>query len=372
MSAPLLSRGLLLREITRLADDIVGTHARFNDVSGRLQREVDSIARLQEELKDVGRELESIEAQRKFESENDTELSTLQNVVAALTLRRAELIRITKQARADRDSLREGCHSAYYARIGAASEAAMVSALLARDDAPPAAASASLLMAASSGAPAWSTASVSLLQQAEALWRKSSTLSESTRDLVEGALALRGLAVSDDSTGAHASGDHGHGQAQAAPAAALYLPLGDARLLSDAERAATSIAGLADECDTLARCCEAAASDCGSCGLDAATAVVASVRQHLHLQRLLLRSILGDAVLARCSSGADSGSEDRDRDRDRDAPRDAAHAGLPLADAAAAAAAAGGSTGAGGGTVGAHHGESAVAAHADVFRPQVL
>lgn len=371
MAAPPLSRGLLLREITRLADDIVGTHARFNDVSGRLQREVDSIARLQEELKDVGRELESIEGQRKFESENDTELSTLQNVVAALTLRRAELIRITKQARADRDSLREGCHSAYYARIGAASEAAMVSALLASDEAPPAAGSASLMTATSSGAPAWSTASVSLLQQAEALWRKSSTLSESTRDLVEGALALRGLAVSDDGpgAGAHTTGDHA--QAQAALAAALYLPLGDARLLSDAERAATSIAGLADECETLARCCEAAASDCGSCGLDAATAVVASVRQHLHLQRLLLRSILGDAVLARCSSDGDSGSEDKDKE--------AAHAGLPGADAAAAAA--GGSAGAAGAMGEAHHahthahhgaGEAAMAPHADVFRPQVL
>lgn len=309
MAAPLLSRGLLLREITRLADDIVSTHGRFNDVSGRLQREVDSIARLQEELKDVGRELESIEAQRKFESENDTELSTLQNVVAALTLRRAELIRITKQARTDRDSLREGCHAAYYARIGAASEAAMVSALLDGDDVAPVALAAGVLPAGSRGGAAWSVAAVSLLQQAEALWRKSSTLSESTRDLVEGALALRGLAVCEDSVSSTAGSELGHAQATAsaaaAPAAALYLPLGDARLLTDAERAAASIAGLFDECDTLARCCDAAAADCDSCGLEAATAVIASVRQHLHLQRLLLRSILGDAVLARCSSGGE-------------------------------------------------------------------
>ena len=72
------TRGALLRSVTSLSTDIIANYARHKEATGRLEKETATKADLLARLAVADAELASLEAQKKFESENDTELSSLQ------------------------------------------------------------------------------------------------------------------------------------------------------------------------------------------------------------------------------------------------------------------------------------------------------
>jgi hypothetical protein len=120
------------------------------------------------------------ERQRQYESANDAELVGLQRAVASATLKRQELIKQTKSARSDRDRAREESLSAYYSRIGAEFESALVTG------------SGQASRAFEQSVP-WTPDALRLLSDTEGVWRRASNQGIITRDLIEGTLALANL-----------------------------------------------------------------------------------------------------------------------------------------------------------------------------------
>lgn len=242
---------------------------------------------LQAELRAAEADLKGIEAQRQFESENDNELSTLQRVVSALTVNRVEQIRVAKQVRAERERLRESATTALYSRLGSAREVQFVASLT----------DSGLVHTATPARcvpSAWPAGAVALWLECEALWKKVSTLSESTRDLVEGALALRGATTRGSDTA--------EGLASDWSGVTVYTTLGWSQVLSDAAKVEAAVVAVADELDCLGRSCEgllrAAGGDSSgeestpsrSSPLAVVRDAVAAAAQNVWIQRALLRA----------------------------------------------------------------------------------
>jgi len=82
MAAPPLAagpnRGALLRSVTSTTQEILTTHARHAAATERLAAETATKADVLARIAAAEAELAALEAQKKFESENDTELSSLQ------------------------------------------------------------------------------------------------------------------------------------------------------------------------------------------------------------------------------------------------------------------------------------------------------
>ena len=174
-----LSRGYLLRETNRLSTDILTQNERVNSAATRLEKETAERATLLERIATAEAEHTAAERQRQYESANDSELVGLQRAVASTTLKRQELIKQTKTARAERDRAREESLSAYYLRLGAEFENSLVNG-------------SSQAIKAAQGVQ-WTPEMLKLLSDSEGVWRRVSNQGIVTRDLIEGSLALANL-----------------------------------------------------------------------------------------------------------------------------------------------------------------------------------
>ena len=174
-----LSRGYLLRETNRLSTDILTQNERVNSAATRLEKETAERAILLERIATAEAEHTAAERQRQYESANDSELVGLQRAVASTTLKRQELIKQTKIARAERDRARDECLSAYYLRLGAEFENSLVNG-------------SSQAIKVAQGVQ-WTPEMLKLLSDSEGVWRRVSNQGIVTRDLIEGSLALANL-----------------------------------------------------------------------------------------------------------------------------------------------------------------------------------
>jgi len=177
-----LNRGYLLRETNRLSSDILAQHSRVKEAGLRLEKETIQRSSLLERIAAAEAEHAAAERQRQHESANDAELVGLQRAVASVTLRRQELIKQTKTARSERDRAREENLSAYYSRIGAEFESALVTGSVQASS-----------KSSFEQSVQWTPEALRLLTDTEAVWRRASNQGIITRDLIEGTLALANL-----------------------------------------------------------------------------------------------------------------------------------------------------------------------------------
>ena len=77
-----LNRGALLRGVAQLSTEILHNYSRHKDATERLTKETATKTDLLARIAEADAELAVLEAQKKFESENDTELSSLQVQIA--------------------------------------------------------------------------------------------------------------------------------------------------------------------------------------------------------------------------------------------------------------------------------------------------
>lgn len=174
-----VSRGSLLRDINRMSTDIMTLTERAKVATSRLDEESATKTDLIDKIAKAEAEHTSVEKQKAAESANDSELVALQRAVASLTVRRQDLIKQTKSARAERDAAREEATILHYQRSGLQLETALAQH-----------SSGSVPSVSLQVSPAiWTEQSLALLAEAESLWKKASNQSTITRDLLE--LALR-------------------------------------------------------------------------------------------------------------------------------------------------------------------------------------
>jgi hypothetical protein len=331
------SRGQLLRDVTRLSTDIIGLHSRATAGQAKLAAETKTKAELLDKIAAAEEELAALEAQRKFDSENDTELISLQRAGGEMALRRQELIRETKHARLERDRARDDELRAYYERLGAALEVARVASYVGEGAADSRAASSLSLKADTSH---WRPADAWLLKECDGLWKRVSEKGVITRDLVHAALASNNLALQLPSTAAaplarapstksstpylsgsgqppandadpagSASRTSSAAVAGVTAAASMYSTLGTRHIAVDTAKALDGLAQL----DTALRAFEAkcTAAERGQ-PASTLTATVTLIKQNVAVQRTLLLAV--NRTVGGISAGADSVSEDADRE----------------------------------------------------------
>jgi hypothetical protein len=187
-------RGQLLREVTALSDQILETQTQFTTADAKLRAQQESVELVQAQIKQAEVDLASLEAQRKFESENDLELLSLQRAVSGLTQRKHDLIRLTKAARIERDKLKEEARAQYYTRMGLLMEAQSIALLVERSEREADVVRRAILPPMTSDSN-WTTESVALFADYDGLWKKISAHEETVRDLVDATLSLHNLAI---------------------------------------------------------------------------------------------------------------------------------------------------------------------------------
>ena len=296
-AAPSSGRGALLRETNRLTSDVLEQHARLRAAAARLAEEAAQRAELQERLAAAEAEHAAAERQRADESANDGELVGLQRAVGAATLRRQELIKATKVARAERDRARDESQAAYYARLGAEYESAAVART---GGAAEAAGAAGPAGAASGGAVAWTPEATRLLAEADALWRRASNQGVITRDLVEAALLLADLQLEEDVAEVDGAGGGGGGgggggegsssRSLASGTASAYSFTGAGVALADTRKSLAGVQEALDACGALRERARGAGG-AGEEALAAVSACIVLVRQNLAMQRNLLLEV---------------------------------------------------------------------------------
>lgn len=188
------TRSELLREVTSLADTILQHHDTFESCTARYAIDFASIERLQARLRETEAELASLEAQRRYETENDGELGALQRSVGSMTVRKNDLIKLTRAARTERDKMKEEVRMAYFARIGAAVEAQSVAQLIARSEGAPIADRPGLV-APQAVDTSWPVEAVALYNELDAIWKRVSAQNELVRDLLDAVSARVGVAI---------------------------------------------------------------------------------------------------------------------------------------------------------------------------------
>ena len=192
------TRGQLLRSVGSLTNDIVSSNARFQVASARLTDATATKSELLRQIAAADAMLSALDAKKRHESENDGELVALQHANAAMAVKKQDLVRQTRQARAERERLKDSVHDKYYARLGAALECerSAIETAVASSEAAAAGGSGGVVALGlpASGA-GWDAATAALLSDAEALWRRVSTQAASTRDILDGSLARRSLGL---------------------------------------------------------------------------------------------------------------------------------------------------------------------------------
>lgn len=246
-----------------------------------------------------------------------------------MTVRKQELVRVTKLARGERDRDRENNLVAYYARLGTALEAE-------RLEAPQRYTS----VAVSADMGVWPPAIAALYADVEGVWKRVSTIAVAVRDFVDAALAARGVALAEGANSSGAGGNDGLSDARggekgigadvalllslidedlgstAVAASAIYATLGTERLQRDATSTATALRALVAECATLRSRCDKAngtSSTNAVFTLGAVRQLLALVEQNIALQEMLLGAVLGRSLApVPTSVAADNSYEDDD------------------------------------------------------------
>ena len=97
------TRGQLLRAILRSAKELYELDSSTTIGRTEIEAALISKAELQDQIAEAEAEIADLQAQRKFESENDHELLQLQRINNIMGVRKQELVRTTMLARAERD-----------------------------------------------------------------------------------------------------------------------------------------------------------------------------------------------------------------------------------------------------------------------------
>ena len=245
-----------------------------------------------------------------------------------MTVRKQDLVRITKAARADRDRIKEDATVAYYARLGTALEASFLSAQAGRAAHP-------LSIPADMGT--WTPHAAALFAETDTLWKRISTAAVTTRDLVEAALTERELAIFDGRgpSGSEAEAAAGGPLAVAlveddlasgvaTAASAVYATLGHARLETDAMKARDAMRAMLDEALSLLRRVEG-----GGAPFAAAPAAEFAVTAAVAGSEIAAAAAAGGGVGE--ATGAVDGVDNSGAPRDADAAAAAAVDGLSSA-----------------------------------------
>ena len=310
----LKDRGYLLRETNLLSSQILSQHVRFSEAGVRLEKETVQRSSLLERIAAAEAEHAAAERQRQYESANDAELVGLQRAVASATLKRQELIKQTKSARSDRDRAREESLSAYYSRIGAEFESALVTG------------SGQASRAFEQSVP-WTPDALKLLSDTEGVWRRASNQGIITRDLIEGTLALANLQLkpekqlmsslqqqqlldsallgnetsssSSEASGISSTATNAGNAFPAAPSssgtAGIFIYTGANTALSETTKALTSIHEILDACDVLkervASLRSASSAEVEDVAVNAIERLVQLITQNASLQKTVLVSV---------------------------------------------------------------------------------
>lgn len=356
-SKVLETRGGLLRDINRLSTDILNQHDRLKKSSERLAAEGATKAALLEKLAKADAEYAAVDAQKQAESANDSELVGLQRAVSTMTLKRQELIKLTKSARSDRDKSKEDVANGYYARLGAEYEQKIASVSTCADSNGGVHANAINNNKATASqlppAPAWSPEALKFLTEADAQWKRASNQSVITRDIVDAALQLSDLQMIDGrgegsarSAGRGADEASGSAAAQlsAAGTSSMYSLTGQQSLLNDARKSIELLAEVLESCkglndkvrarQTLAgagsgttasrRPTQAAsAADAATAAFEAVIALIALIKQNATAQRVLLSAVVKQldptsALAAAPLEAGEGANDDHDDDEQQD------------------------------------------------------
>jgi hypothetical protein len=351
------SRGALLKDISRLSTEILAGSSRLASATERLTHESAQKAALVERIAQAEAELAAVEAQKAAESANDAELTGLQRAVSAMTMRRQELIKQTKQARSDRDRARDEAVGGYYARLGAECEQRLAAGALAASEGGPAEGRGPPLVVPASAAASWSPDALRLLGEADALWKRASNHGVVTRELVDAALQFADLmllqqqpqaqggqqpapgsgveAASGSSPSSSSSSASAVASAAAASsalgasltvgaggagAASLYVHTGAGPALAEARKGLETAQDILDGAGQLKQRVVAAmmaASDAGDEGVETSVSAVLSivtlVAQNTTLQRTLL--LAAERSLAPVAAAQEADKEERERER---------------------------------------------------------
>jgi hypothetical protein len=354
------SRGALLKDISRLSTEILAGSSRLASATERLTHESAQKAALVERIAQAEAELAAVEAQKAAESANDAELTGLQRAVSAMTMRRQELIKQTKQARSDRDRARDEAVGGYYARLGAECEQRLAAGALAASEGGPADGRGPPLVVPASAAASWSPDALRLLGEADALWKRASNHGVVTRELVDAALQFADLmllqqqpqaqggqqpapgsggggveAASGSSPSSSSSSASAVASAAAASsalgasltvgaggagAASLYVHTGAGPALAEARKGLETAQDILDGAGQLKQRVVAAmmaASDAGDEGVETSVSAVLSivtlVAQNTTLQRTLL--LAAERSLAPVAAAQEADKEERERER---------------------------------------------------------
>ena len=310
----LKDRGYLLRETNLLSSQILSQHVRFSEAGVRLEKETVQRSSLLERIAAAEAEHAAAERQRQYESANDAELVGLQRAVASATLKRQELIKQTKSARSDRDRAREESLSAYYSRIGAEFESALVTG------------SGQASRAFEQSVP-WTPDALKLLSDTEGVWRRASNQGIITRDLIEGTLALANLQLkpekqlmsslqqqqlldsallgnetsssSSEASGISSTATNAGNAFPAAPSssgtAGIFIYTGANTALSETTKALTLIHEILDACDVLkervASLRSASSAEVEDVAVNAIERLVQLITQNASFQKTFLVSV---------------------------------------------------------------------------------
>jgi hypothetical protein len=353
------SRGALLKDISRLSTEILAGSSRLASATERLTHESAQKAALVERIAQAEAELAAVEAQKAAESANDAELTGLQRAVSAMTMRRQELIKQTKQARSDRDRARDEAVGGYYARLGAECEQRLAAGALAASEGGPAEGRGPPLVVPASAAASWSPDALRLLGEADALWKRASNHGVVTRELVDAALQFADLMLLQQQPqaqgGQQPSPGSGGGGVEAASgsspsssssasavasaaaassalgasltvgaggagAASLYVHTGAGPALAEARKGLETAQDILDGAGQLKQRVVAAmmaASDAGDEGVETSVSAVLSivtlVAQNTTLQRTLL--LAAERSLAPVAAAQEADKEERERER---------------------------------------------------------
>jgi trimeric autotransporter adhesin len=244
-------RGQLLRSITSLSQDILVTQSRLLKASSLLEKETNTKTETLKKLAEADANLASLEAQKKFESENDTELVALQQASAFMTMKKQELVKLCKSARGDREKLKEEASTAYFTRLGLSLEVARNehSGLDKKQDA----------LSVPSSLVKFSSTDAEIQLDIETMWRKISTQSVFTKDLFDGVIVANKFHIKRDNetdilqlTPALDSSSASATSATASSpistsASSIYLTLGRESLLADIKKSLDILLGYSNE-----------------------------------------------------------------------------------------------------------------------------
>lgn len=292
-----VNRGALLRDITSRISDILSAKSRLDAAQEKLAKETETKKGLMANLTAAEAELAAVQRQKLEESSDDSELVELQRALTALTARRQDLIKNTKQARAERDKSKEDALIQFYARLGVEFERLRVEMSAAAPASP---------YAVSGSLPSWEGAAAELLAEAESLRKRASNQAVVTRELLDATLARAGYMLSPTpSASGSGSGSAGTTRDSSDSGAAvpptvvaaclLYEHLPTEALGEDTGRSLECVAELGEAVSAgLSRCgaaADAATTERANTAISAVSALLRLVKQNVEMQRVLLLAV---------------------------------------------------------------------------------